>query len=876
MVKVPTYSQQGGEVGLPTRRFTGISGQGIQNLMAPGRALEQAGRQINAAATNVMNYQMDQDKKEAKMWVMSAEANLREDMAALQNDLEAEIDLQNYMNDESFRDGSSPNTFSNRLMSGFDQILSSSETGEDGSTTSKYQAPNQFAEELWSTQREQLRSSYNVNAMNYEASVRSAAKLQQLEKSLDSYFTLATMEPEKIDELMLSVESLKDLDDNDDTNMAGLGGIKQKDLIGVSDAAANKLVYSATQGLIRDDPFMAYAILTDNKLGANHPLNKHKHHLTAPELITLSERAKVAASVVSRKDLATLRSTISQHVVSLTSGGDGYAPYNTEVGLENAIANVFGGEYGQIKLQILPDLKDLATEFYNEFVPKIKVARKVGQFSNAMGGFTQEKLVELGTRLNQLLQTGEVRDDIAILDLLTSNGADEIIPGITDLGTTDLAAFIDLVMPQITQQLTTRSEDPALAAFNLGVITGPQDDDLIQKMLLGGEIKTSFINEGHIQGNPLSTPFGKWTGSSDQLDQINAVYAQWGVTRPEIMPILPKGEAQKLVAQGLASTGEDRANFLDQLNKEFPDHYEQVLRQLTTMKGGLGLDFQVISAFGGKTNSGLMLGLASSADAQILTETLNKNLSGSGRRATDYEQAAYAINKDLVMSFTGGILGREGISAELTELLVKAVMQEGLSKNISPQAAAANVRKTLDEQITVAHEEGSYSYYVIKGVHKTSNNEAVIPEYVQANVESLLDTQGELVEFIINNQVQIPGSISGEVSRDIAFQREFFSSYLKQHAEWVMSDDSNGLMLVYPALAGSEGASTGAGVKIPVENTDGKPITIPWEYLNFPQRPGWYRDNAPTWLGGLDQSAIDSMILENIEGVDTFRRGINQ
>ena len=86
MVQVPKYSDQGGEVSLPTRRLTPMSGGAIQQLAAPGRAMANMGKGAVSAGTSIANYEIDQAKKEAKMWVVSAEADLREEMTALIED----------------------------------------------------------------------------------------------------------------------------------------------------------------------------------------------------------------------------------------------------------------------------------------------------------------------------------------------------------------------------------------------------------------------------------------------------------------------------------------------------------------------------------------------------------------------------------------------------------------------------------------------------------------------------------------------------------------------------------------------------------------------------------------------------------------------
>ncbi len=145
MVTVPTYSKSGGEISMPTRRYTGLSGQDIQNMQRPGYDTMRMGQGIKNMSNKMAKWHEDQGRKEAQMWLVSAESSLREDTAALETDLQSTVELSDYTGNSSVMDGSSSNTYTNKLMAGIDGILNSTESREDGSSYSRYKAPNSYA-----------------------------------------------------------------------------------------------------------------------------------------------------------------------------------------------------------------------------------------------------------------------------------------------------------------------------------------------------------------------------------------------------------------------------------------------------------------------------------------------------------------------------------------------------------------------------------------------------------------------------------------------------------------------------------------------------------------------------------------------------------
>ena len=123
MVQVPKYSNQGGEVSLPTRRLTPMSGSAIQQFAAPGKAMARMGGAMIQEGDRAAKYEIKKAEQDAKMWVIAAETEFEQDMEAKTQDLQLKQTPSDYLNDSSFKDGSNPNTYTNQLMSAVDGTM---------------------------------------------------------------------------------------------------------------------------------------------------------------------------------------------------------------------------------------------------------------------------------------------------------------------------------------------------------------------------------------------------------------------------------------------------------------------------------------------------------------------------------------------------------------------------------------------------------------------------------------------------------------------------------------------------------------------------------------------------------------------------------
>ncbi len=831
MVQVPKYSDQGGEVSLPTRRLTPMSGGAIQQLAAPGRAMANMGKGAVSAGTSIANYEIDQAKKEAKMWVVSAEADLREEMTALIEDTKLKQKPDDYLANDSFQDGSNQNTYTNQIKNGFDGIINKTEKGPDGSESSRYKAPNEYTAQLWEQQKVQLKGAYANQAMGYEADLRSKAKLDKLTQSFDKYNNQVLKNPELIDISMMSIKTLAEVEDDPKTKNIE-GGIKAEHLIGVSRAAQQDLVYNATIGLIREDAFLAYALL-QGKRGKNfdHDLAKHLGILKPGIKEQLMSKAKIQAMVVGKKELNDLNNSVSNHVASLAAGGDGIEAFNKPNGLENAFIGTYGGPYGAIKLQMLPELYDAYEIDLKAAASKIKVARAVGQFVNGSTYLTTDEIITASRDLADLVKNKDITNMKAsdVQNLILQNIGDEVVD-LTKMNPVELQTFTSGVLTHMNSVLELRSSDFGEYAYNHDPIQSIED------------------------------PFEK-------RDAIIAYADQLGIKNPSL---LPNRDAAKIVANLKSMTNPDMMMVAyGQLEQDYGEHFDRVWSQLTTMKGGLGNEWMLIGAFS-KSNAGPMLAAAFAVDNDQLKKTVESY--GAGFKMQKINEAVQGTMGELLHTFHGGMFGREDAGQDMRDLITTAVMMEiQKSGGKTDVTKAANiVKKTLETQIQFVNNEDA-AFYVLPQ-HVGNNGEKINATVVNDNLTDIINDKETVMQMIVDRGIKVPPSLIPQVNADQAFASGYFADYLIANGRWVMNDTGDGLMLTYPALAGGAAASDGGGLLVPVQlhQTDSSGnnlfVEVSFADLNYTRPPGWWSSNMFEWMGGLSEAEISDMKKKAAQG----------
>ena len=122
-IRIPKYSEQGGEVSLPTRRMTPLSPREVYAAGAPGRALAAGGAALTRAGEQVFEVEKQDQEKKNKMWLVSASTDLEMEMTQKSEELKLNQVPGDYISNESFVNGTNKDTYTNQTMSSFDGLI---------------------------------------------------------------------------------------------------------------------------------------------------------------------------------------------------------------------------------------------------------------------------------------------------------------------------------------------------------------------------------------------------------------------------------------------------------------------------------------------------------------------------------------------------------------------------------------------------------------------------------------------------------------------------------------------------------------------------------------------------------------------------------
>ena len=536
--------------------------------------------------------------------------------------------------------------------------------------------------------------------------------------------------------------------------------------------------------------------------------------------------AKTQALVVGKKELNDLQLSVNNHAASLAAGGDGIDAFNKPHGLENAYIGTYGGPYGAVKLEMLPELYEAYEIALKGAVSKIKVARATGQFVNGTTQLTTDQIISASRDIADLVKNAGVMEPGAsagtIRNLLKGNLKDETVD-LTNMSTVELQTFTSGILTHMNSVVQLRSSDFGEYASN---------HDPIQNI----------------------------TNQDEKFDAINAYAETLGIKKPSL---LPNRDAAKIVSNLKQMTNPDMMMIAyDKLQEEYGEHFDQIWTQLSTMKGGLGNEWMLIGAFS-RSNAGPMLAAAFAVDNKALKETVESY--GPGFKSQKITEAVQGSMGDMIHTFTGGMYGREDAGQDMRELFTRAVMIEIRKSggSVDPVKAADIVKKTLETQIQFVNNEDA-SFYVLPQ-HVGNNGEKINASVVNENITDIINDKETVVKLIADRGIKVPPSLVPQVNADQAFASGYFADYLVANAKWVMNDEGDGLMLVYPALAGGAAASDGGGMLVPVQlnqtDTSGKNLFVEVSFaeLNYTRPPGWWSRNTFEWMGGLSEAEINQM-----------------
>ena len=259
---------------------------------------------------------------------------------------------------------------------------------------------------------------------------------------------------------------------------------------------------------------------------------------------------------------------------------------------------------------------------------------------------------------------------------------------------------------------------------------------------------------------------------------------------------------------------------------------------------------------------GMVLGSAALAD----TEDLINIVKNKGQPLTSKKMITDAIAtngniKDFLQSITGGVFGREGFEEDAINMVVNAVLMDMNQNNKSVSESVAAVGNMINNSpLQFTYEKDEFAFYVPLGAKDTNGN-AINAAVVSNNLYALSENKENMVEFLQNEGLYIPGSTSAIVNADNEMTTNYFANYLVEHGRFVMNDSGDGVMLVYPALYGADASSSGSGFNIPVVIQKGDkrvPFSIPFSALNkFTKDSIYVGDNSIAHILGKEYKGND-------------------
>jgi len=856
---VPKYSDQGGELALPTRRLTPMSQGQIYSFGDSGRNLARAGQQIFAGGQMLFQKNKKEAEQEARLWVISAETDLEKEMARGVEDLKVGQTPDDYIRDESFTNGTNPDTYTNRVKGLFDATVAS----KDAKGNERYKAPNEYAQKLWDERKMRLQSSYEVNAIRYEAGLRSTARLEQLTNTVDDMKNQVFKDPTTLVDNLNRVNLLIEGQDDPSTSdvVEGYSGlIRPEQMFGLHKELAQSLTINAVKGYIEENPLAAYAILSGQhekvNIGDPNIASAVNQFMDAADQAVLKNQAEAAAKSEHYADTTQFGEDWRQHTFALQQGlpgnpnFDNQAPF-TLLGdapagryagladgrftkLHHLVYSMYFGDNYNAKMLLFPELKIEVNAKIKQLESELKVATLAGFMVQDATFVNRDKIPEFVRMLDGLTNRGIT--DISVKDLSEAFGYDgyvgkadiSILNGMTNY---EMAAAIELAQGRISQILTMRDTDFAEYVLRYGSATGDMTFSQRAEQIRGDAAKLN-----------MST---------------NTVH------------LLTNNEAQTVVqeASRVLQQPEMASAWIKQQEEKYGPHFEQVWSQLTTMENGLSNDWMVLGAYY-KTPAALSIGSAISSNHSDLKNALSGR--PSGRQYADVQDKVYVQLEPIITSLTGNMPNRDDLRQTMTHILEKMVMREMIDNNKSADQAASNVLGMFTHgglQLASPHaNNNNHNWYVLpqhEGSINVASTVGKIDRFSGLDYDAVVRADPDGTRFkgmgfyqyaakyggdnwadtaVNQTKVLIPDSLNSVISADRLYKTQRFYEVLQEHGTWVMSDDGDGIMLTLPVNAGSELlARQGTGVRIPIMiqryNEDGiemtpEPLEIKFSQMN--------------------------------------------
>tara|TARA_R100000951_G_scaffold116756_1_gene130459 strand:+ start:5368 stop:8004 length:2637 start_codon:yes stop_codon:yes gene_type:complete len=823
-ITVPKYSDAGGSnTNLPTRRLTGFSGAGIRQMGAPGAALAGVGRNVAMVGKDMANREIEKNKEEMKLWVVNAETQLKTELAEGTIDLKTNTRPEDYLHNESFKDGTNPDTYYNKSKSLFDSTLEAS--GDDGKPTDRYKAPSPYAEKMWEAAKLRIRNSHSLNAMNYEAQVRSQAVLDQLEQNLEQQQLNAYDDPASVVEQLDTIDSLVSPDDDPLTNKdESRTGILPEHLVGVHREQEAKIVYSAFEGYISEDAFGALAALKGKTIKGNNTGNQLKElrkKLTPGQYLQLENAARRKASVILDKDINEFEGLYTAHVTSLAAGGNGIEEFNLldlkggkdKSGLERAHNDLYFGKYEELKRELMPDHADKHDASWQKISSGVRIARIQGDIINSTGSIPAGELNSTIERFRDMAKQ-DPGNMGKFLEKFTNNK--DVGVAFTSLPFNEQVQVISGVIENFAAEVRARNTDFGAWANNT--------HDAIQYM-------------------PTKTPEQRFEKLKAVLALADKLEQPMGANY-----ILPDSAAKSISSQASAINSVNGAvQFYDQLVATYGEGdanhpvFQRVWQQLTTMNSGaLGPEWQWYSALKNTQSGGLFFN-AGKADRTELDSMAKAK--GQGFTTSKLDSAISNNFQPFIAAATGNIPQRAEMGDWMMQTIEKMVLQEAIQNNHgSFGTAVETVKNALADKVGIVSNERAN--FLILPQHTTDSGRSINQEIVEENIEDFFDqSRFDLSNTLTTkstNGLFIPGTLQLPENVGIEEKHNLFIEYIMEHGRFVMGPDGKSVMIVIPQGGISSDSADGYGSLRPIFSMDkdggrGEPMLWSLGHLGKPQ-----------------------------------------
>lgn len=864
---VPKYSDQGGELALPTRRLTPMSQSQIYSFGEPGRNLARAGQEVFSGGQMIFQKNKKEAEQEARLWVISAETDLEKDMARGVEDLKLGQTPSDYLQDESFKNGTSPDTYTNRVKGLFNDTLGSKDTKGN----ERYKAPNEYAQKLWDERKMRLQSSYEINAIRYEAGLRSTARLEQLTNTVDEMKNNVFNDPTKLADNLERLSIL--IEDQDDKSTPDVvegyaGYIRPEQMLGLHKELAQSLTIDAVKGYIEADPLAAYAILSGQhkkvNIGDPNIASAVNQYMDAADQAVLKNQAEAAAKSEHHADVTQFTEDWKQHTFALSKGLPGDPKFDNRAGftllgdapkgryagladgrftrLHHLVYTMYFGDNYNAKMLLFPELKIEVNAKIAQLESELKVSTLAGFMIQDAKFVHKDRIPEFARMLDGLTNRGI--NDITVEALSEAFGYDgfvgradlSILRGMTNY---EMAAAVELAQGQISQLLTMRDKDFAEYGLRYGNATEDMNFAERAEMLKG--------DAANLNMNP------------NRVNLLTNIEAQTVVS-----------EASRVLQQP-----EMASAWIKQQEENYGPHFEQVWSQLTTMENGLSNDWMVLGAYY-KTPAALSIGSAISSDHSDLKDALSGRNTGS--QYSDVQKQVFAQLEPIITSLTGDMPNRDDLRQTMTPILEKMVMREMVDNNKDASQAASNVLGMFTHgglQLASTTND-KHNWYALPqhGAIDVPTTVEKIERYSGYDYDEVLEADPDGQSFkglgfyqyaakyggenqadtdARKTRVLVPDSLNSVISADQLYKTQRFYEVIQEHGTWVMSDDGDGIMLTLPVNAGSELlAKQGSGVRIPVmiqrytkDGTEMAPEPLEIKFSEMSNVTGYFNED---WL----------------------------